>query len=92
MPKHYEFRFNAQNTEFRDDGIMVVSYDGSSLAEEFKTCTLAEAVAYLPVFSAKIPVPHTAFLGMRYRSDRLPPGFNKAVRRVCRKGVADAAR
>ena len=78
--KTYEFRFNAQRTEFSAHFASVAYGLNATIAEEIKVCTFAEAMAYLPTFSQAAPGPHRAFLGMRYRSDRVPPGFLKACR------------
>lgn len=88
MAKQYEFRFHAVPAEFKNGLMSLLLSDlaREGLGLEIKTLTFQEALKYLEEFSARIKKPHAAFLNMARRNDRVPPGFNKAERKVYFEG------
>ena len=92
MAKTYTFKFSAIPATFGDDGSvsmhLSLMISAPSLTRE---CTLQEALAYWPEFSAKMPGPHAATLDMANRRDRKPPGFDAATRHPLYKREATPA-
>jgi hypothetical protein len=90
--KTYAFRFTARKADFyRSGGVGIVFGAANTVfAEEVKECTLAEAVAYLPVFSAASPAPHAAYFAMADRHVRKPAGYDKATSKNVYKPTAAA--
>ncbi|WP_157266560.1 hypothetical protein [Azohydromonas aeria] len=88
MAKTYAFRFKAQRAEFSAHFVTMTFGPGCTLAEETREMTFAEALEYLPRFSAAAPGPHVADLQMANRNDRKPAGFDKATARGVHKTTA----
>ena len=80
MAKTYTFKFAAIPAEFKDGCATMELSLMISAPSETRECTLQEALAYWPEFSAKMPGPHAATLDMANRRDRKPPGFDAASR------------
>lgn len=82
MAKTYDFRFIIRKAIFsKTDGVEYVTIPYGSSADVYhESCgelTYADAQKRLAELSAAEPKPHRAFLTMKYRDDRVPPGFNK---------------
>lgn len=85
MSKTYDFRIVIRKAEF-STGFVTIPY-GSSADVYHESChelTYAEAQTKLTELSAAEPRPHRAFLSMKYRDDRCPPGFKKNANYVDR--------
>lgn len=93
MAKTYDFRFILRKAIFSEtDGIGFVTIPYGSSADVYhESCaemTYADAQRRLAELSAAEPKPHRAFLTMKYRDDRVPPGFNKNPNYIDGKGDA----
>lgn len=87
MAKTYDFRIVVRRAQFAR-GLVTVPY-GSSADVYHESChelSYADAQVKLAELSAAEPRPHRAFLSMKYRDDRCPPGFKKAQNYVDRDG------
>lgn len=82
--KTYEFKFTAIPAEFRNGAVsMKISlFNGTDTTTEHRTCTLPEAIAYLPEYSDKVNGPHSAQFSLRNRHERKPSGFSKATTQI----------
>lgn len=84
MAKLYDFHFVVRRADFTttSDGIQMVTvpYGGASdiYAEQVSQLTYKDALARLKELSDCESRSHRAFLRMKYRDDRVPPGFKKA--------------
>lgn len=98
MAKTYDFRFILRKAIFSEtDGVGFVTIPYGSSADVYhESCaemTYADAQRRLAELSAAElsaaePRPHRAFLTMKYRDDRVPPGFNKNPNYIDGKGDA----
>lgn len=93
MAKTYDFRFILRKAIFsKTDGVGFVTIPYGSSADVYhESCaemTYADAQRRLAELSAAEPKPHRAFLTMKYREDRVPPGFNKSSNYIDGKGGA----
>ncbi len=88
MAKTYAFRFSAIPATFDGDVVGMNLTDMFSSPHETRTLTLANALAYLPQFSAQHPAPHAATITLANRQDRKPAGFDKAATTLYRKEQA----
>lgn len=82
MAKTYDFRFIVRKAEKKTLGggeYMTVMFGGTAdvYHESCAEMTYAEAKHYLQNLSDGEPRTHRAILSMKYRDDRVPPGFNK---------------
>ena len=82
MAKTYDFRFIVRRAERSvRNGVEYVTIPYGGTADVYhESCaemTYAEAKHYLQNLSDGEPRTHRAFLSMKYRDDRVPPGFNK---------------
>ena len=92
MAKTYDFRFVLRKAIFSEtDGVGFVTIPYGATADVYhESCaelTYADAKSRLAELSAAEPRPHRAFLSMKYRDDRVPPGFNKARNWVDSEGA-----
>ncbi len=81
MAKQYAFSFGYFPITYSPYGYVSEMSLMAARPTEHKTCTFAEAVAYLPIYGAAQSgtVPSGtihAYIGMQNRRDRVPPGFN----------------
>lgn len=82
MAKTYDFRFVVRKAIFSEtSGVEFVTIPYGATADVYhESCgelTYADAQRRLAELSAAEPRSHRAFLTMKYRDDRVPPGFNK---------------
>lgn len=82
MAKTYDFRFVVRKAERGvRNGIEYVTIPYGGTADVYhESCaemTYKDALHHLQNLSDGEPRTHRAFLSMKYRDDRVPPGFNK---------------
>jgi len=79
MSKLYDFRFTIRKAQFDVPGIVCVPYgdSGDVYHESCEQMTFADAKEHLRRLSKAQLLDHAAFLDMKYRDDRKPPGFAK---------------
>lgn len=91
MAKKYDFHFVVRKAQFTEtDGVKFVTVPYGAMAsvyhEECGELTYADAQKRLAELSEAEPRSHVAFLRMKYREDRVPPGFNKNPNRIQKEG------
>lgn len=80
MAKLYDFRFVVRYAIFDSPpGMVTVPYGCSDdvYHEECGQWEYKDALAHLQALSDAEPRSHAAFLSMKYRDDRRPPGFGE---------------
>ena len=88
--KTYDFRIVIRRAEFTDyDGAEIVSIPYGASADVYtEQCiagTLKDALSKRAELSAAERRPHAAFLTMKYRDERSPPGFKSASKALYRR-------
>jgi len=83
MAKQYTFTIQIRKASF-SNGVMSVPYGTPDDVywEGYFTGTLNDALRQFEALSAEESRPHTAYLSMAKRMDRLPHGFNKSKTRI----------